>query len=91
MQGTHLLGELLLGGLLQGLLLHDLGNSSRGFLSLSLLELIDLVSVVGMVWVIRVQKIEFRIIDLVLPDPGLKLWSISSKVEEDRRFSQNII
>ena len=78
--GSHLLGQLLLGGLL--LLLHDLGDGGRGLLSLALLELADLVPVVGMVRVIGVQEVELGVVDLVLSYPRFKFRSISRKREK---------
>lgn len=78
--GSHLLGQLLLGGLL--LLLHDLGDGGRGLLSLALLELADLVPVVGMVRVVGVQEVELGVVDLVLSYPRFKFRSISSKREK---------
>lgn len=78
--GSHLLGQLLLGGLL--LLLHDLGDGGRGLLSLALLELADLVPVVGMVRVVGVQEVELGVVDLVLSYPRFKFRSISRKREK---------
>lgn len=62
--------------LLQGLLLHNLGHSGRRLLALALLEFIDFVAVVGMVWVIRVEEIELWVVNLVLTNPCLKLRPI---------------
>lgn len=76
---SNLLGQLLLGGLL--LLLHDLGDGSRGLLSLPLLELADLVAVVGMVRVIGVQEVKLGIVDLILSYPSFKFRSISTRKE----------
>ena len=78
--GSHLRGQLVLGGLL--LLLHDLGDGGRGLLSLALLELADLVPVVGMVRVVGVQEVELGVVDLVLSYPRFKFRSISSKREK---------
>lgn len=78
---SNLLGQLLLGGLL--LLLHDLGDGSRGLLSLPLLELADLVAVVGMVRVIGVQEVKLGIVDLILSYPSFKFRSISTRKERE--------
>lgn len=78
--GAHLLGQLLLGGLL--LLLHDLGDGGRGLLGLALLELADLVAVVGMIRVVGVQEVELGVVDLVLSYPRFKFRSISRKREK---------
>lgn len=79
--GSNLLGQLLLGGLL--LLLHDLGDGSRGFLSLPLLELADFVAVVGMVRIVGVQEVELGVVDLVLSYPSFKFRSISRKRKKE--------
>lgn len=75
--GSNLLGQLLLGGLL--LLLHDLGDGGRGLLSLPLLEFADLVAVVGMVRIVRVQEVKLGIVDLVLSYPSFKFRSVSTR------------
>lgn len=73
----NLLRQLLLGGLL--LLLHNLGDGGRGLLGLPLLELADLVAVVGMVRVIGVQEVELGVVDFVLSDPSFKFRSVSGR------------
>lgn len=86
-QTIYLLGKLLLSTLL---LLHDLWNGCRGFLSLPFLELIDFVSVVGMVRIIGVQEIEFGVIDLILTDSGFKFRTISGKLKSKSRCQKVI-
>lgn len=78
----NLLGQLLLGGLL--LLLHDLGDGSRGLLGLPLLELADLVTVIGMVRIIGVQEVELGVVDLVLSYPSFKFRPISGRREKHK-------
>ncbi len=68
-------------GLLHGLL-HDLGHSCGWLLSFALLKLIDLVAVVGMVGVIRIEEIKLWIVDLILADSCFKLWPIPEKQQE---------
>lgn len=71
---AHLLRKLL--RVQQGLLLHDLWHGRRRLLALALLEFIDFVAVVSMVRVVRVQEVELWVVDLILTDPCLELWSI---------------
>lgn len=58
-------------------LLHDLWHCCRRLLCFALLKFIDLVSVVCMVGVIRVEEVKFWIVDLILTDSRLKLRPIS--------------
>lgn len=81
-RSTHLLWELLLGTLL---LLHDLGDGSRGLLGFALLELADLVPVVGMVRVVGVQEVELGVIYFILTNSGFKFWTISEE-QQDKLF-----
>lgn len=73
---TYFLGKLL--GLLH-CLLHDFRHCCRRLLCFAFLKFIDLMSVVGMVGIVRVKEIKFWIVDLILADSGFKLWSIPVK------------
>lgn len=77
---TYLLWQLLLGSLL---LLHHLGNSSRGLLGFALFELTDFVPVVGMVGIVGVQEIELGVVYLILANSSFKLWPISGEETEE--------
>lgn len=66
--------------LLHGLL-HNLGHSCRWFLCLALLKFSDLVAVVGMVGVIRVEEIELRVVDLILANPSFELGPIPAMTQ----------
>lgn len=57
-------------------LLHNLGHSCRWFLRLALLKFSDLVTVVGMVGVIRVEEIELWVVDLILANPSFELGPV---------------
>lgn len=61
--------------LLHGLL-HNLRHCCRWFLRFALLKFIDLVTVVGMVGVIRVEEIKLWVVDLILADSCFKLRPI---------------
>lgn len=65
-------------GLLHGLL-HNLRHCCRWFLCFAFLKFIDLVTVVGMVGVIRVEEIKLWIVDLILTDSCFKLRPIPVK------------
>lgn len=78
-RNTHLLWKLLLSTLL---LLHDLGNSSRGLLCFTLFELADFVPVVCMVRIIGVQEIELRVIYFILTNSSFKFWTISGEKKD---------
>lgn len=65
-------------GLLHSLL-HNLRHCCRWLLSFALLKFIDLVTVVGMVGVIRVEEIKLWIVDLILTDSCFKLRPIPVK------------
>lgn len=76
---SYLLRKLL--GLLHGLL-HNLGHCCRWFLRFALLKFIDLVTVVGMVGVIRVEEIKLWIVDFILSDSCFKLGAIPVNWQE---------
>lgn len=63
-------------------LLHNLRHSCRWFLRFALLKFIDLMTVVGMVGVIRVEEIKLWIVDLILTDSCFKLRPIPVKRQE---------
>lgn len=65
--------------LLHSLLLHNLRHCSRWFLCFAFLKFIDLVTIVGMVWVIGVEEIKLWIVDLILTDSCFKLRPIPVK------------
>lgn len=69
-------------GLLHGLL-HNLRYCCRRLLRLALLEFIDLVAVVGMVGIIRVEEIKLWIVDLILTDSGFKLGTVPVKLPKN--------
>lgn len=69
-------------GLLQGLLLHDLGHCCRWLLCFALLKFVDLVAVVSMVGVVGVEEIKFGVVDLVLTDSRFKLGTVSVESKE---------
>lgn len=73
---SYFLGKLL--GLLH-CLLHNLRHRCRWFLRFAFFKFIDLMTVVGMVGIIRVKEIKLWIVDLILTDPCFKLWSIPRK------------
>lgn len=73
---SYFLGKLL--GLLH-CLLHDLGHCCRWFLRFAFFKFIDLMTVVGMVGIIRVKKIKLWIVDLILTDSCFKLGSVPAK------------
>lgn len=73
-RNAYLLWKLLLSSLL---LLHNLGNSSRGLLGLALFELADFVPVVCMVRVVGIQEIELGVIYFILTNSSFKFWTIS--------------
>lgn len=75
-RNTYLLRKLLLSTLL---LLHDLGNSSRGLLCFTLFELADFVPVVRMVRIVGIQEIELRVIYFILTNSSFKFWTISGE------------
>lgn len=64
---------------LQHGLLHNFRHGCRRFLPFTLLEFIDLVAIVGMVGVVRVEEIKLWIVDLILTDSCFELWPISVK------------
>lgn len=70
---SYFLGKLL--GLLH-CLLHNLRDCCRWFLRFAFFKFIDLMTVVGMVGIIRVKEIKLWIVDLILTDSCFKLWSI---------------
>ena len=60
------------------LCLQCLSNQIIAAITFSILVLLDSVLIVGMVWVVGIQEIEFRIIQLILSNPTFKVWSISA-------------
>lgn len=75
----------LLRKLLSRLLLHNFRYGSRWLLRFSLFELIDLVTIVGMIRIIWIQEIKFRIVDFILADSGFKLRAISVKEKKKKQ------
>ena len=54
----------------------------------ALLEVLDLVLVVGMVRVVRVEEIELGVVEFILSDPSLELRTVTS--DETRGFVDDI-
>lgn len=85
---SYFLRQLL--GLLHGLL-HNLRHCCRRFLRFALLKFIDLVTVVGMVRVVRVEEIKLWIVDLILTDSCFKLRSVPVKWQEINKIIEIVI